>query len=316
MERVLVTLVVLAALGVPAPASAVAPSASFTYSPAAPLTLEPVTFTSTSTGDVSGIAWDLDNDGFFDDGTGQQAILTFPSSAVYTVRLRAVGPGGSGEQTQPVRVANRPPTAQIASFPAAPKAGEAVSFVALPEDADGTVASEAWDLDGDGVFESAGPLVTHTFDAPGSFEVRLRVLDNDGAPAEASQVVHVEPKPLEPLSPFPLVHVSGSVSARGAHIRRLVVQAPSGATVTVRCHGGGCPVRRQVKKAPATGRPSFLRFRRFERTLRPHAVLRILVTKPGTIGKYTRLTIRAGKQPLRSDLCLRPGAKRPSRCTQ
>src|SRR4051795_10809047 len=262
MKRVLVTLAVLATLGFPPAASAVAPSASFTYSPASPLTLEPVTFTSTSTGDVTGIAWDLDNDGLYDDGTAPTATLTFPSSAAYTVRLRAVGPEGSGEQTQRIRVANRPPTASIAYFPATPQAGDALNFVALPEDSDGTIASQEWDLDGDGVFESTGPLVSHAFAQPGNYMVRLRVLDNDAAAVIVSQVVHVDPKPPEFLSPFPLVHVSGQVTATGARIKRLVVEAPSGATVTVRCKGGGCKLRRQVKKAPDTGQPSFLRFPR------------------------------------------------------
>src|SRR3954462_10266610 len=116
MRRVFATLGVLATFGFPAAALAVSPSASFPSSPASPLTLEPVTFTSTSTGDVTGIAWDLDNDGLYDDGTAATATLTFPSSAVYTVRLRAVGSEGSGEQPQRIRVANRPPTASIAYF--------------------------------------------------------------------------------------------------------------------------------------------------------------------------------------------------------
>ena len=93
-----------------------------------------------------------------------------------------------------------------------------------------------------------------------------------------------------------------------------MVQAPSGAKVKVRCHGGGCKRRLQAKTAPRTGRHAFLRFPQFERRLKPHAVLEIFVTKRGTIGKYTRITIRSGKRPLRRDLCVYPGAKRPRAC--
>jgi PKD domain len=316
MKRVLeATLGLVVALAFPAVATALAPSASFTVSPVSPLSLEPVTFTSTSTGDVSSVGWDLDNDGSFDDSTNTSATLSFPSAAVYTVRLRAYGYGGAyGDQVQPIRVFNRPPTATIAYFPAAPKAGDPLNLVALPEDSDGTVVSEEWDLDGDGVFEASGALVTHTFPTPGAYTVLLRVTDNDHAAVVASQVIRVDAKPPEFLSPFPLVRVSGKVTVAGARINRLVIEAPSGAKVKIRCHGGGCKRRQQAKTAPSTGGPTFLRFPQFERRLRPHAVLEIFVTKPGTIGKYTRLTIRGGKRPLRYDLCIYPGAKRPRAC--
>jgi PKD domain len=190
--------------------------------------------------------------------------------------------------------------------------------VALPDDPDGTVASEEWDLDGDGAFEAGGALVSHTFPAAGDYPVLLRVFDNDNAAAEATQVVHVDPRPPEFLSPFPLVRVSGGVSVAGSRIRRLVIEAPPGATVQVRCHGGGCKRHRQTKKArPRPGGkpgPIQVRFPRFERRLRPGAVLEIYVTKPGTIGKYTRLVMRKGQRPRRTDLCIFPGAKHPRAC--
>ena len=316
MKRVLgVALGLLAALAFPGAAGATAPSASFTISPESPLSLEPVTFTSISTGDISSLGWDLDNDGAFDDGSGTTASLTFPSAAVYTVRLRAYGFGGAySDQVQPVRVQNRAPTASIANFPATPEAGQTASFVALPDDADGTVVSEAWDLDGNGTFETPGSLVSRAFQAPGDYLVRLRVVDNDQASAVAAKMVHVDPKPPEYLSPFPLVRISGNVTISGSRIKRLVVATPAGATAKVLCHGGGCKRRKQTKKAPAHGGTRYLRFPQFEQRLRPHAVLEIFVTKPGTIGKYTRLTIRSGKRPLRRDLCIFPGAKHPTRC--
>ena len=34
--------------------------------------------------------------------------------------------------------------------------------------------------------------------------------------------------------------------------------------------------------------------------------LRIFVTRPGTVGKYTRFTIRARSAPARVDACARP----------
>ena len=44
--------------------------ASFTYSPASPLSGQLVTFSSTSTGTITSLAWDLDGDGACDDAAG------------------------------------------------------------------------------------------------------------------------------------------------------------------------------------------------------------------------------------------------------
>jgi len=321
MERVLgLALGLLLALAAfPPVATAVAPAASFSVSPPFPLTFETATFTSTSTGDVTGVAWDLDNDGFFDDGTGTSASSSFPTAGIYTVRLRVVGVGGSGEQSQLIRVLNRPPVASIAYFPTAPEEGEPVSFVSTSQDSDGTLVDQLWDLDGDGVFDDgSGSQASNTFPSAGLYIVRLRVVDNGHAEGFVEQQVRVFPKPAALLGPFPVVRLAGSGTATGARIRRLVVQAPPGARVQVRCRGGGCKRHRQTRIAPAGPHAqqngTLLRFRRFERRLRAGAVLEIFVTKPGTIGKYTRYVIRRGLPPTRRDLCVPPGAKRPSRC--
>jgi PKD repeat protein len=74
------------------------PSASFTQSPANPAAGQAVTFTDTSTdsdGTVTGRAWDLDNDGAFDDGTGTTASRSFPAAGSYTVRLQATDDDGA-----------------------------------------------------------------------------------------------------------------------------------------------------------------------------------------------------------------------------
>jgi hypothetical protein len=58
-----------------------------------------------------------------------------------------------------------------------------------------------------------------------------------------------------------------------------------------------------------------VRIHRFRKALlRPGAMIEILVTKRGDVGKYTRFQIRDGRPPKRIDRCLRPGSKRPVRC--
>src|SRR5207245_531039 len=63
------------------------PTASFTASPPSPVsTGTPVTFTSTSNdpdGSIASQAWDLNDDGKFDDGTGTTATRSFPKAGTY-----------------------------------------------------------------------------------------------------------------------------------------------------------------------------------------------------------------------------------------
>ena len=312
--------IILATLAFPAAAQAV--YADFTVSPESPFSLDTVTFTSTSGGGVTSLFWDLDNDGAYDDGTTETVTRTFPAGGPNTVRLFVWGqPGESGQKQRVVQVNNRPPDASLAYFPATPEAGEPVSFVSTSSDPDGTLASLLWDLNGDGVFgDATGATASYTFPKAGVSTVGLRVVDSDGAGAVATQLVHVAAKPLQFLSPFPLVRLSGRLTAGGVRITRLVVQAPPGANVEVRCMGHGCRRHRETRlaKPRAGAKPgsfNLLRFRRFERALRAHAVIEVFVTNPPTVGKYTRITVRKGLAPLRRDLCLVPGAKRPSSCT-
>jgi hypothetical protein len=69
------------------------PAASFVFFPAGPIAGEPVTFVSTSTDPdspipSSGLDWDLNGDGLFDDAEGPSATTIYPVQGTYTVSLR------------------------------------------------------------------------------------------------------------------------------------------------------------------------------------------------------------------------------------
>jgi hypothetical protein len=301
----------------PEAAAATAPVASFSVSPPTPRTLETVTFRSTSSGSITSHRWDLDNDGSCDDVAGPDARRSFPVSGSYRITLCVAGPGGTAEQTQNVVVANRGPLASLVALPRRPETGASVSFVSTSRDPDGPIVSQAWDLDGDGAFDDGGDVTaSRTFSLPGRYTIGLRVADRNGAKATAIQVVSVRPALL---APFPVVLTLGEVLPSGLRIKVLQVEAPRGARVRIRCRGRGCPRRRSRRRPPRSSGPLAIparsrRYRRFERWLRAPATLEIVVTKPGRIGKYTRLRVRRGKRPLRKDLCIFPGKRRPQRC--
>ena len=109
------------------------------------------------------------------------------------------------------------------------------------------------------------------------------------------------------MSPFPVVRLKGSLTARGAAIELLSVSAPRAATVRVRCSGRGCPAR-----VPA--RRGSVRVRELRRTLRAGVVLEVFVTQLRRYGKYTRFEIQKGRPPRRTDRCVLSGSTRPVRC--
>ena len=311
------------------------PAASFRYSPTAPRSGETVTFTSTSTdeetGGITQQQWDLDGNGSYE-ASGASARRAY--STATTVRLRVTDKrGATAVSEQRVVPGTQPPAASFSYSPQPAAAGEAVQFRSTSSDPDGSVTGWQWDLDGDGVYSDAtGPTVSQAFPAEGDYRIGLEVTDNAGATATSTQLVRVTPpRPLVsgPVAagafgaptagaaqPVRLRRVSARIRLRaartrtGARVSMLAVSAARGATVRVRCAGRGCP--RGIQSRRAAGRS--LRFTRFQRTLRAGNVLQVRVTKPGSVGRYTSIRIRKGARPLRKDLCLAPGSRRPSRC--
>jgi PKD repeat protein len=344
-------LVLIVALGaaaltlLPAAVAGAAPPsvvASFSYSPALPLANQTVVFNSTSTASgsnnqIATQAWDLDGDDQFDDAEGPTAFRAFANAGSYNVSLLVIDThGGQATAVKTVTV-NSLPSASFA-YSSSPVAGDPVYFFSTSSDADGFIKSQAWDLDNDGQFDDGtNTLVTRTFGTPGRYTVWLRVVDNGGASrtasaelavGDASSPVVVTPAGtlaagLRLLSPFPVVRVSGVVTRAGLRLRLLAVNAPVGSRISIRCRTRGCPFRRRSRLiesragiASERARISrLIRFRRFRhRLLRPGTTIQVFVTKPGTIGKYTRLRVRRARVPARADRCLVPGASRPVRC--
>ena len=85
------------------------PLATFGFTPSTPAPGQTVTFASQASdpdGPPPALAWDLDNDGAFDDGTGATASLTFRTAGSVTVAHQATDDSGASTiafQTVPVR---------------------------------------------------------------------------------------------------------------------------------------------------------------------------------------------------------------------
>ncbi len=188
------------------------PVASFTATPASVAKNVVVTFDAAASTDADGplatYDWDLDGDGVFELLAALPTVSrSYTAAGPVTVRLRVTDgdlpTARTAQTTRGVVVTNAPPTASIAASTTTPANGASVTFDASGSaDTDGgTIASYAWDLDGDGIFETPGgttPTISRVFAATGPNTVRARVTDNEGASADASVVVTVAAPPAPP----------------------------------------------------------------------------------------------------------------------
>lgn len=308
------------------------PSVTFAADPAVPLAGAPLALRATATdpdGDSIAFAWDLDADGAAD-ALGATATIVAPSAGALTVRVAAIDTfGGSGVAQQTFRVLAAP----VAAFtvdPATPIVNAPTTLTSTSSDPDGQLADAdmTWDLDGDGTYDDAtGPTAQAAFSTPGAHVVGLRVRDADGLERSAFRDVVALPatppvqgtsvpaasappatvRPPRTTSPRPIVRIAGRAGRRGTRFTRFEIRAPAGARARISCAGRGCPWK---ARTVAPGRVRALE----HRLLRPGVRLLVRVTRAGSIGKYTRIVIRRGRAPQRTDRCLRPGGRQPTAC--
>lgn len=253
------------------------------------------------------------------------------SLGTYTVRAVQSDDVGNAAYSEPVTFTiaapeSAPPplskpSAPSASFkwiPATPLAGEAVTLVSTSTDSSSSITSYAWSPTGNSVFTPGESTLTSSFATPGPHVVQLQVTDAAGGRSVVAETITVSAAPVPLMQPFPVVHMAGSYSSRGAKISVLSVLAPVGARVVITCHGSHCPAKSLAFVAAAGAKNKsgtvLITFRRFERSLRAGVVLEIWVSAHGEIGKFTRFTIHRGKSPSRADECLNPAGTTPIVC--
>jgi len=143
-----------------------APAAGFTFAPDegnAPMT---VTFTATSSGNVTAWSWD------FGDGNVsslQNPVYTYADAGIYTVTLNASNAYGFNVSTMTDAISVLP--APVANFTGTPNEGNAPLTVTFTDASTGNVTAWNWDF-GDGN-TSAEQSPVHTYVNAGSYTVSL-----------------------------------------------------------------------------------------------------------------------------------------------
>jgi len=120
----------------------------------------------------------------FDAGTlPDRFVFTTPEEATIDVAAEAPLPVVFGGFIPPpeVIITFQPPTANFVYTPEMPVSGEPIAFDGtLSSDFDGEIVSYAWDFDGDGAPDATEAVSEHAFPEPGTYDVSLTVVDDDG----------------------------------------------------------------------------------------------------------------------------------------
>ena len=142
-----------------------APVADFSGSPTSGQGTLSVSFTNTSSGNVTGFSWNF--------GDGGSSSLQNPahtySPGTYTVSLTVSGPGGNDTETKTDYITVSPPA--VADFTATPLIGSAPLTVSFTDATTPAATSWSWNFGDTGASTLQNP--THTYTAPGTYTVTL-----------------------------------------------------------------------------------------------------------------------------------------------
>ena len=173
--------------------------------PSTVATLTDATFTVADVADADGlaaptVAWDSDDDGEFDDGTGTSVTRQFSKAGARQVKVRVTDDQGeSTVLTKSVTVTNQNPTATLTG-PEKVLTDEDATFKVEVADVDGSVAKVEWDLDEQAGFEvDGGTALTRTVKfaaADAERVVKVKVTDDDGGSVTAERKLVVEARPV------------------------------------------------------------------------------------------------------------------------
>lgn len=178
-----------------APDVSLPPSANFTFPTDTIEVGEPLTFTSTSTGEPDILLW------AFGDGTtsvGETVTKVFTEPGVFEVTLTATNEEGSDSESSQITVVpgGTPPQAVIAPIPASIVAGESLSLVS---ESTNSPTSTVWNF-GDGSTGS-GREVFHSWEEAGEYRLTLTVSNAAGEDSTFRTVI-VEPAIDPPVARF------------------------------------------------------------------------------------------------------------------
>lgn len=161
------------------------------------------------------------------------------------------------------------------------------------------------DADGDGVQTPADCNDANAAIRPGAVDVPGDKIDQDCNGRDARYRVIARS-----IAAFLLTYPSGYSRFTTLTVKPVRV----GDRIKLTCKGKGCERKRKTIRVKKNARKLSVLKHLEDARLRKGAVVRLRVTRPGTIGRVNTWKIRAPKTPKLVRRCVRPGAKKLSRC--
>jgi len=155
-----------------------APEAQFSATPQSGIRPLTVRFTDLSTGNPTSWLWD------FGDGTTsseRNPVYTYQSEGSYAVSLTATNEGGSNTNTKSAYIVVNDVPPPVADFSASPRSGTRPLTVDFTDLSTGNPTGWAWDFQNDGTIDSYDQHPTWTYNAVGTYAVKLTVTNEGGS---------------------------------------------------------------------------------------------------------------------------------------
>ncbi|MFP4050788.1 MAG: PKD domain-containing protein [Thermoplasmata archaeon] len=180
------------------------PSANFDYYPKYPTTLDRVSFedSSTDNGSILNRTWNIEDCGIFYE---KEFTYNFSDDGNYDVILNVTDEEGNFNQTsKTIHVNNTAPFVEMEINPNIDiKTDQNITFNQTSHDVDGEIVNKTWYF-GDGK-KSDKSFVNHSYSDQGSYDVILKVWDDDSDCTTVNRTLNIENRP-------PLVKFNSSAS--------------------------------------------------------------------------------------------------------
>lgn len=139
--------------------------------------------------------WDFNEDGLFDDAEGEEVKHTFKKNGKYVVSLRVTNSSDESaiaEKEIFIKAVEEPkPLISIANDPDELTIDQSYVFQSEGSTSpNGDIEDYEWDM-GDGTTKNT-KTVSHIYKTPGTYEVKLKVTDEDGKTGEVEKIITVE----------------------------------------------------------------------------------------------------------------------------
>ena len=167
------------------------PVAAFSSAPAVGIVGQAVNFTDLSTdldSPISTWAWTFDDGGTSNTPSPSH---TYSNAGTFTVTLTVTDPQSFTSTATHSVVVTHAPVAAFTYSPSLPTRTKPVQFTDTSTDADGPIASRAWQFGDGGTSTAQSP--SHTYSSVGTYTVTLDVTDGNGVGASTTQQIVVGP---------------------------------------------------------------------------------------------------------------------------